>query len=891
MKRLLSKLISLVLVMAMIIQILPQKVFADVGTALSPEQTEGSVFESSYSPSPTYVEGEVLDLRSEDGKHFKLSDGSFLSVSYFEPVHYEDSEGKWQDIDNTLVLDGDKGIYSTKQNGKSRVEFAADLSEGLMTRLSWEDHSVSMSLLTTSEIEDILSGEEEIPDIFKSLVHFQSEYKKETAIEIHVEEDEPEDPSSGGYTSKDLTPKTLSAGVMYPEVYKGVDFEYTLKGYDLKEAIVLKEKRESYVFSFLLTLENLEAKIQGDGSVCLCNTDGEAIYQIPALYMLDAKGSVSFDLQYTLLEITDGVILAIAPDKDWIEDSERVFPVVIDPTLFVITDVLGMDQSSDIYATYITEGQPNEVHANYPAMFIGHGRGTESPMLESWGVFHFHDLPSIPTNCDVIGATFNLYIPPTAGYWLGYSAYNCPQMPLEMREVNWSENANYYSLINGLTWNNMASLKDEVIDYDIASSSVEDDYMSWNMTGLAKKWYSEGINNRTVAIIPTDRGSYYGNDHFAQIQFFFFYYAPYGYYYSRPYLAVAYRNTAGMEGYYTYNTLDAGNAGTAYIADSTGQLKVTNELVSYYSTVNPVSIGLVYNSDYFKDQSQDYLPYGPSMDFGSGWTLDIVQKLESVTIDSTNYLKYTDGDGTQHFFAKKNGDNTYFYDEDGLGLKIKSISGGYEMSDDKDNKRVFTGGYLTSLTDSNGNTVSINYTNGRLTSVTQTNHNAASITVATFTYDGNKLDYITDAAGIVTSFVYSNGKLTGITKGTGSVSDTQVAEYTYEPSGQKLIKLTDTESTYSLNFTYDSGRVNSYHESVIDDTQAELVEVVGGGASIEYPQNCQTVYRDYGVDRIKDDTTPSDDIYTSYLFDNTGRTVNAYSTDFEGTLIGATNAV
>ena len=85
-----------------------------------------------------------------------------------------------------------------------------------------------------------------------------------------------------------------------------------------------------------------------------------------------------------------------------------------------------------------------------------------------------------------------------------------------------------------------------------------------------------------------------------------------------PTLVVAYRNTDGIEPYYTYNTLDAGHAGTAYIADRTGQLKVAKTLVSYYSTVNPVSIGLVYNSDYFQDQSQDYLPYGPSMDFGSG---------------------------------------------------------------------------------------------------------------------------------------------------------------------------------------------------------------------------------------------------------------------------------
>ena len=50
----------------------------------------------------------------------------------------------------------------------------------------------------------------------------------------------------------------------------------------------------------------------------------------------------------------------------------------------------------------------------------------------------------------------------------------------------------------------------------------------------------------------------------------------------------------------------------------------------------------------------------------------------------------------------------------------------------------------------------------------------------------------------------------------------------------------------------------------------------------------QTKYRDYGNDRTYN---TDDDILTYYIFDYAGRTVNAYSTDNEGKLVGASNAV
>lgn len=45
---------------------------------------------------------EVESLRGEFEKHFINEDGSYVAVSYGYPIHYEDEDGAWQEIDNTL---------------------------------------------------------------------------------------------------------------------------------------------------------------------------------------------------------------------------------------------------------------------------------------------------------------------------------------------------------------------------------------------------------------------------------------------------------------------------------------------------------------------------------------------------------------------------------------------------------------------------------------------------------------------------------------------------------------------------------------------------------------------------------------------------------------------
>lgn len=57
---------------------------------------------------------EVVELREESVKHFLCEDGSYIAVSYAEPVHYE-KNGEWLEIDNTLVLSS-KNTYVPKSS-------------------------------------------------------------------------------------------------------------------------------------------------------------------------------------------------------------------------------------------------------------------------------------------------------------------------------------------------------------------------------------------------------------------------------------------------------------------------------------------------------------------------------------------------------------------------------------------------------------------------------------------------------------------------------------------------------------------------------------------------------------------------------------------------------
>ena len=106
----LQRVLSGLLVLTLSLSLIPTEVFA-----VQSEDTQPGLLETSW---PALVEegevnreltaedvvGEDLSMRGENVKHFRLLDGTRLAVQYDDAVHYQDTDGKWADIDNSLQL-------------------------------------------------------------------------------------------------------------------------------------------------------------------------------------------------------------------------------------------------------------------------------------------------------------------------------------------------------------------------------------------------------------------------------------------------------------------------------------------------------------------------------------------------------------------------------------------------------------------------------------------------------------------------------------------------------------------------------------------------------------------------------------------------------------------
>lgn len=943
------RLVSLVLSAGMLLELLPMRSWAaeDVSWVEPPAEV--------VQEAPPAVEGEVEALRSETGKHFRLSDGSFLAVDYGMPVHYQE-DGEWLDIDNRLTPvaaygDEDSVMY-TAVNGEKMTAFAADLSDGLLFATESDGIGLSMSLVDEAQIEEppeetpsaeiapIQDGDESIltavaaeseevtapeeTDALPTETDAASEEDTSMPTDAPTEEPlstegtepgvpeevteaptEPEasfdrtvqgqpadpepveaDPEARGVDLETLLPEGLSSGMVYEEVYPNVDLEYQLTGYNIKESIVVKAPLERYAFTFRYRLDGLTPETQENGSVLLLDEAGEAVYEIPAPYLFDGARQVSGAAAYTVLPWEDGFLLTVEADAAWMNAPDRVFPVTIDPTLVKLSG----DAQGQLSATYVEQGSPDSGHGHYQDLYFGY---TSAGQKERQIYINVNSLPELPLGAVVVDASLNLWI-------FDYSQVNSPEMAIGAYEVTQDTSGDYSSYHNWIyymTWNNKPKYDTaNMLDYAIASEAVDDSYLSWDVTELANKWYGSGTNLHAIALAATDIESYgAGSGRYAVPAF-------YAYGYHPPILAVSYRNNTGLEGYYTYRTFSAGEAGTVYINDFSSQLTIAKEICSLASGVNPVSLQLVHNSAYFAaDASRRYdlcQDLGMGMRVGSGCTYNFLQNIQEETVvwgeSKTTYLRYLDGDGTLHYFSKKEEDGNY-YDEDGLGLKIKDNgSKSYTLSDDKGNTMSFVNGLLTTIQDENKNIIRVHYntdkgapkgSGDKIVKITQENAGCTPLTVAAFAYNANNcVSDITDYAGNVYHFSYtSNVMLSSITR-----NGTKIAEYTIakDAAGSNLSRVTgvtDSESGYTLELRYDAkGRLDRIRETVVGAATHS-----GALLYVSRTDSRRVTYRDYGADRTWD---TEDDLLTTYAFDYAGRTVNAYTTDNAGKLVGASNA-
>ena len=116
---------------------------------------------------PTLITGEVTELRTETEKHFRHEDGSYTVSMYSAPVHFQDANGEWREIDNTLELnesrinDAGKAVYTPRASGLD-VQIPQDFSDGQAITVEKEGYQISFGVATDAQSESVA---EALPDL------------------------------------------------------------------------------------------------------------------------------------------------------------------------------------------------------------------------------------------------------------------------------------------------------------------------------------------------------------------------------------------------------------------------------------------------------------------------------------------------------------------------------------------------------------------------------------------------------------------------------------------------------------------------------------------------------------------------------------------------------
>ena len=916
-RKTLFRLISFILVFAMLFELAPATVFATPGEGeelptgmgedyLSEPNTpeESGEEEEAASEAEPAVLGEITELREENVKHFRMDNGTYTAVMYDQPVHYIDSEGEWQNVDNSLVYhpnnDGEKGTYRTGAGSFGAV-FEESLAEegkifstedGAVT-LFWGDSGENDSE-AIDEDEEGETGEETNTDPGVIPDPSAPTQQEPTVSSIDAEVDSETIPVDPLDKYAAFAPGAQRSRLQFRDVLPVIDLRYEINALSIKESIIVNAPCEEYEYGFRLLLDGLTPAMDDAGAISLTDSEGTEQYFIPAPYMIDDNYDFSFGAGYELeFQGDDTWELTLSVDADWMNDPNRAYPVAIDPTIVKRCGTY----NGDISSTYVVEGKPTESHPGYQQLYCGKTTYLNTGYQDVY--LHVNVLPTIPPNCSVISAAVtyaqNGYSADDSSSSMYVAAYKLTD------EGSKTANQSYVDWIHGLTWNTRPGNSSIILDYAKLNTGTAGYYQSWDVTAAAVDWYQYSTTNHGILLKRWD--TFGGNKGVLLMN--------YGSG-SPSYFAVNYRNNVGLEEYYSCQTQAVDRAGVAYMGDYSGNLTVVTPLVSFDSVINGYSLNLVYNSanaiypftdsDVAGIHSQGYGGFT-----GAGWKLSAQETLREITLteyDNTTvyYIVYNDSDGTEHYF-RKDSDGKYL-DEDGLNLQITKSGSEYTMKErpatsgtntNTNAKKVFWRGYLTEIHDNNDNIIYFLYndheyyansniwkpdgtTGQRLTKIVQFNHGGSQSLIAAMVYaeSGNYLSRVVDYAGLITNFTY--GLNVSGTKFLTSITwpDGKAAYYSYDSTHRRMSGLRDGESGYGLDLDYYYFHHARVVHQVTEKTVVDNTTSIGNSWHAFHHSQQMMEYRFYGADHKKDTV---DDIVTRYSFDFTGRTINATNLD------------
>lgn len=481
------RLVAAILSIAIALMSLPLTVFADeLGRLFENQETEAVAEKEPF---------EVLEKRTATSKTFSLEDGSFYIAQYDSDIHYLDESGAWQEIDNTLTAHGSE--ISTK-NAKIKFAKKTNGSNKIFT-IHNGNQKLTLSLIGANK------------KITGKITNHQSEFDAQTTK-----------------LEKMTTLDHVNATVRYEEILRDTDLEYIVSGVNIKENIIVKNRQDSYRYSFEMCLNNLTAELTEKGEIQIFNSSAaQPVYLIPAPVMWDSARSASEAVCYELSNHGNGkYTLTVVADATWMNESDRAFPVTIDPPIYT-------SNSTSVVDLDISTALPNKSSPNDASIYVS----------ETWRAYwKLTTLPTLPASAYITEAKFTMDCF-TSSSMNGYvAAYDVL--------TDWQSDLTYAMTVAADNPKGVPAA--DFTDFQELNCSDMDGYGSyylnnywgyyWNITSIVKKWY-EG-QNYGVMFAPATGTTFTGiaqfrSDNYSNVA-------------KRPQLCITYRDMKGLEDYWSY---------------------------------------------------------------------------------------------------------------------------------------------------------------------------------------------------------------------------------------------------------------------------------------------------------------------------------------------------
>lgn len=398
----------------------------------------------------------VPDLASEKSNTVRNADGTYTTQFFTDPVNYLADSGSWVPIVNDLApVAGD--TYAAKNIAN---EYTALIPEDLTaTPVKFlVDGAWATMRLRGSQLDDdapIVDGAEATFD---------------------------------GFGAAD-----------------SVSFEVLDAG--LKESITLRQRPQApvkFVYDLALS-DGLEPVLQSDGSINF--VDGDLVkFSMPVGNMEDSaapEANYSTAVVYELDAVAGGWRLTVVPSNSWLMDVSRVYPVVVDPSLF----------QNPIRDTWLQQSAPNTSRYGGTYIQVGGVSGTKRRGLLDFGT-------PLPDGARVDSAVLGLVLDrtqTTSGTAADYALY--PAGKQFGNSATWNNSSYAGTWVGGDPAGNVGS---SVLTLG-GTGSPSYEWMYWDVTEFVTKWHNglwepngmvlktvgEG-SNRVLSFFSSTGGAPYG---------------------------------------------------------------------------------------------------------------------------------------------------------------------------------------------------------------------------------------------------------------------------------------------------------------------------------------------------------------------------------------------